>query len=76
MWPNSGNSNIFLREVIITSILYGFWPEGKRWSRFRFNNLGQLLVMALKLYSSVAKFDKLVFYVTVLNQPSGLETMN
>ena len=32
--------------------------------------------MTLKFYSSVAKFDKFVFYVTVLNQPSGLEAMN
>ena len=27
MWPKFGNSSISMREVIITSILKGSWPE-------------------------------------------------
>ena len=63
MWPKFGNSNISMREVIITSILWGFdqkkplFFEGCSW--FKFNNLGMALVMALKFYTSLAKGLKL-----------------
>ena len=53
-----------MREVIITSILYGFdhknqFFEGCSW--FKFNNLGLALDMALKFYTSLVKGLKLKF---------------
>ena len=55
MWQKFGNFSISMREVIITSILYGF--EQKK----GFNNLGLALGMVLKFYRSVAKGLKLKF---------------
>ena len=51
-----------MREVIINSILYGFdkkinFIEGC--SRFKFNNLGPAVGMALRFYSSMVKGLKL-----------------
>ena len=54
---------ISMREVIITSILYGFHPktffffEGSSW--FKFNNLELAACMTLKFYTSVTKGLKL-----------------
>ena len=64
MRPKFGNSSISMREVIITSILYGFdhknqFFEGCSW--FKFNNLGLALDMALKFYTSLVKGLKLKF---------------
>ena len=62
MWPKFGNSSISLREVIITSILWGFDQRNhffKGWSRLKFNNLGLALGMTLKFYTSAAKGLKL-----------------
>ena len=58
MWPKFDNSSISMREVVITSIFWGFdqkkhFFEG--WSWFKFNYLGLALGMTLKLYTSVAK---------------------
>ena len=62
MWPNVGYFSIFVREVIITQILYGFdqkirFFEG--WSWFNFNNLRLILCKALKVYSSMGRRLKL-----------------
>ena len=51
-----------MREVIITSILQGFdqknhFFQGRSW--FKFNNLGLVLGIASKFYTSVAKGLKL-----------------
>ena len=64
MWSKFGNSSVSLREVIITSILYGFNQrnhifEGCSW--FKFSSLGLELGIALKCYDSVAKWLKLKF---------------
>ena len=48
MWPKFGNSSISMREVVIIMI----WPV-------KFNNLGLVLGMALKFYTSVAEGLKL-----------------
>ena len=51
-----------MREVIITSILSGFGQKKQIFegcSRFKFNNLGLALGMALKFYTSEAKGLKL-----------------
>ena len=58
MWPKFDHSSISMREVVITSIFWGFdqkkhFFEG--WSWFKFNYLGLALGMTLKLYTSVAK---------------------
>ena len=57
-----GNASISIREVIITSILLGFYLkkqffDGCSW--FKFNNLGLPLGMTLKFYASVTKVLKL-----------------
>ena len=59
MWPKFDNSNICMREVFITSVLYknlngktNFF-EGCSW--FKVNNLGQALGMGVNFYTSVAK---------------------
>ena len=64
MWPKLGNSSTSMKEVIITSILQGIDQKNhifKKWSWFKFNNLGVAQGMALKLYTSVAKRLKLQF---------------
>ena len=57
----AGYSSIFVREVIISQIIYGFVQKTdfEGWSWFNVNNLGLALGMALKFYSSVAKRLKL-----------------
>ena len=52
-----GYSSIFMREVIISQIIYGFVQKTdfEVWFWFNVNNLGLVLGMALKFYSSVAK---------------------
>ena len=63
MWPNFGNCNISMREVIITSILLWIWPEKPLdldgWSWFKFNNFGLPVIPELKHYTSMAKGFKL-----------------
>ena len=62
MWPKFGNSNISMREVIITSILQGFELKNHffdGWSWLKISNLGLLLDMVLKFYTSVEKGLKL-----------------
>ena len=65
MWPKFGNSSISIREVIITSISWGcdqknqFFVEW--WSLLQLNNLGLVLVMSWKFYTSVVKGLKLEF---------------
>ena len=61
MWPKFGNSGNFMREVVITSILWGFDQKNhffEGWSWFEFNNLGLALDMTLKFYTSVEKVLK------------------
>ena len=50
-----------MREVITTSILYGFDQKNSSflWSWFKFNNLGLALGTNLKFYTTVAKRLKL-----------------
>ena len=58
MRPKFRNSNISMRQVIITSIYKDLTRKpffGRGWSWFKFNKLGETLGMALKLYTSVAK---------------------
>ena len=52
-----GYSSIFMREVIISQIIYVFVQKAdfEEWSWFNVNNLGLKLGMALIFYSSVAK---------------------
>ena len=62
MWPNFSDSSYFMREVIITQILYELdqktrYFEG--WSWFKFNNLRLVLCKALKVYSSMGRRLKL-----------------
>ena len=62
MWPKFGNSSIFIREIIITSILQGFDQKNhffENWSWFKFSNMGLALGMTLAFYTSVAKGLKL-----------------
>ena len=56
-----GYSSIFMREVIISQIIYGFVQKTDfdGWSWFNVNNLRLALGMTLKFYSSVAKRWKL-----------------
>ena len=63
MWPKSGNSSIWKRELIITSTLYkdltrktGLF-EGLSWVKFK--NLGLILGMVFKFFSIVSKGFKL-----------------
>ena len=62
MWPKFGNSSISMREVTITSILWGF-DQNKRffegWCWFKFNNLRLALGMTFKFYASMVKGLKL-----------------
>ena len=62
MWPKFGNSSIYMREVIITLILWGFNQKnqifwGVLW--LKFSNLRLVQGMTLKFYTSVAKELKL-----------------
>ena len=52
-----GYSSIFMREVIISQIIYGFIQKTdfRGWSWFNVNNMALALGMALTFYSSVAK---------------------
>ena len=61
MWPKFCNSfSIYMREVIITSILQGFVAVFfERYSWLKFNNLGLVLCTVLRLYTSIAKGLKL-----------------
>ena len=63
MRPKFDNSSISIREVIITSVLWGFDQQKTNffegWSRLQLNNLGQVLGMSWKVYTSVAKGLKL-----------------
>ena len=56
-----GYSSIFMREVIISQIIYGFVQKAdfERSSWFNVNNLGLAIGMALEFYSSVTKRLKL-----------------
>ena len=54
MWPKFGNSNISMREVVMTSI--GF-DQGC--SRFMFNSLRLALGIVTKFYTSMVKELKL-----------------
>ena len=63
MWPKFGNSIISVREVIITSILWGFDQKNcffEEWSCFKINNLGLALGATLKFYTRVAKVLKVL----------------
>ena len=58
MLPKFGKSNISMREVIITSILYGFDQKNRffeGWSWFSFDTLGLALGKNLKFYTNVGK---------------------
>ena len=57
MWPKFCNSfSIYMKGVIITSILQGFVAIFfERYSWLKFNNLGLVLGTALRFYTSVAK---------------------
>ena len=62
MRSNFGRFSISMREVITTSILWGFCQKThffEEWSCFKFNNLGLALGKNLKFYISVAKEIKL-----------------
>ena len=51
-----------MREVIITSVLKGFYQKNTffdGWSWLNFNNLGLALGMALKFHTNLAKGLKL-----------------
>ena len=64
MWPKFGNSNISMREVVITRKTD--FLRGGLWSC---SILGQMLSMALRVYGSVAKGLKLKvikFWVMIL----------
>ena len=56
-----GYSSIFMEEVIISQVIYGFVQKAdfEGWSWFNVNNLGLALGMALRFYSSVAERLKL-----------------
>ena len=62
IWAKVGNSSIFITEVSITSILWGFLQKNQFFegcSLFKFNNLELALSMALKPYTGVGKMLKL-----------------
>ena len=56
-----GYSSSFMREVIISEIIYGFVQKTdvEGWSWFNVNNLGLVLGMTLKFHSCVGKRWKL-----------------
>ena len=58
MWPKFGNCSISMREVIVTQFCKDLTRKRvsfKGWSRFRFNNFGLALNIALQFYTSLAK---------------------
>ena len=58
MWPKFGNSSISMREVIMNSILKGFYQKNHFFegsSLFKFNSLVLTLGIFLKCHISVAK---------------------
>ena len=59
MWPKFDNSSISIREVITTTILWGFDQQKtiffEGWSWLQLNNLRLVLDMSWKFYTSVAK---------------------
>ena len=62
MRPKFGNSSIYIRQVIITSILQGFHQKNcffSGWSLLKFNNLGLPLGTNLEFYTSLSKGLKL-----------------
>ena len=62
LWPKFGNSSFSMRDVTLTSILLGFDQKIQFFeacSRFKFNNLGLVLGIVFKLYSSTVKGLKL-----------------
>ena len=62
IWPKFGNSSISMREVIEPQFYKDLTRKTaffKRWSQFKFNNLGLALGTILKFYKSVAKRLKL-----------------
>ena len=60
MWPNFDYCSISMREDIISRITDGFVrkTDFEGWTWFKVNNLGLPLGMALKFYSSLAKWLK------------------
>ena len=56
-----GYSSIFMREVIMSQIIYGFTQktDSEGWSWFNVNNFGLALGMVRKFYRNVAKRLKL-----------------
>ena len=69
-----GYSSIFMTEVIISQIIYGFVlkTDFEGWSWANVNNLALELGMALKFYSSVAKGLKLKVKNVEANQQAGI----
>ena len=64
VWPKFRNSSIYMREVIINSILWEFDQKShffQKCSRLKFSNLELALGIVLKFYTSVAKGLKLKF---------------
>ena len=63
MWPKFDNSSISMGEVIITPILWGFLQQKTNflegWFWLQLSNLGLVLVMSWKFYTSVTKGLKL-----------------
>ena len=63
MWPKFVNSSISLREIIITSFLYGFDKKKKQiflsMVLVQFIYLGLVIVINLKFYISLVKELKL-----------------
>ena len=62
IWAKVGNSSIFITEVSITSILWGFLQKNQFFegcSLFKFNNLELALSMTIKPYTGVGKMLKL-----------------
>ena len=58
MWPKFFKSSIFIRELIITSILTVFDQKKhflEEWPWFKFNNFWLALGIGLKFYTSVTK---------------------
>ena len=59
LWRKFGRSSNSMREVILTSIIYGFDQKTNAFevcSRFKFNKLGQTPGIALKFHKSVSNW--------------------
>ena len=79
MWPKFGYSFISIREVIITTMVWGFdqkKPFFEGCACMKFNHLALALGMTLKVYTSVAKRVKvfLKLWVLLLRKP-GLRNL-